>query len=82
MDALTLRKRVTCFAVASSLCMAASAVNARVVKITIDSTTPVASGEQFGSVGAYELLRGTAYGELDPTSRFNAIINDLSLIHI
>ena len=79
MDALTLRKRVTCFAVASSLCMAASAVNARVVKITIDSTTPVASGEQFGSVGAYELLRGTAYGELDPTSRFNAIINDITL---
>lgn len=79
MDALALRKRLTCVAVASSLCIAASAVNARVVKITIDSTTPVASGAQFGSVGAYELIRGTAYGELDPTDRHNVIITDVTL---
>jgi hypothetical protein len=78
MDALTLRKRLTCFAVASSLCIAASAVSARVVKITIDSTTPVAGGP-FGTVGNYELLRGTATGEFDPTTRFNAIITDVTL---
>jgi len=79
MDALTLRKRLTCVAVASSLCIAASAASARIVKITIDSTTPVASGAQFGSVGAYELIRGTAYGELDPTDRHNVIITDITL---
>jgi Alpha/beta hydrolase domain len=78
MDALTLRKRLTCIAVASSLCIAASAVSARVVKITIDSTTPVAGGP-FGAVGNYELLRGTAIGEIDPTTRFNAVITDVTL---
>jgi alpha/beta hydrolase family protein len=78
MDALTLRKHLTYVAIASSLCIAASAVNARVVKITIDSTTPVAGGP-FGTVGNYELLRGTAIGEIDPTTRFNAVITDVTL---
>src|SRR4030095_5742859 len=33
----------------------------------------------FGTVGNYELLRGTATGEIDPTTRFNAIITDVTL---
>ena len=74
MHALTLRNRLVFIAVASSLCIAASAVNARVVKITVDSTTPVSNGALFGTVGAYELLRGTAIGEIDPTTRVNAAI--------
>jgi hypothetical protein len=79
MDALTLRKRLTCLAVASSLCIAATAVSARVVKITIDSTTPVSNGDSFGNVGPYELLRGTAYGEIDPADRRNSLITDITL---
>src|SRR6185369_551529 len=45
---------------------------------TIDSTTPVSNGASFGTVGAYELLRGTAYGELDPADRRNALITDIN----
>ena len=82
MDALTLRKRLTCLAVAASLCMAASAASARVVKITIDSTTPVSNGDSFGNVGPYELLRGTAYGEIDPADRHNVIITDITLAQL
>ena len=78
MDAPLLRKRLTCLAIASSLCIAATAVNARVVKITIDSTTPVAGGP-FGAIGNYELLRGTASGEIDPADRRNAGITDIAL---
>src|SRR5690349_17366830 len=76
MDVLTLRKRLTYLAVASSLCIAATAVSARVTKITIDSTTPVAGGP-FGAVGNYELLRGTASGEIDPSDRHNVGITDI-----
>ena len=31
----------------------------------------------FGSVGQYEKLRGSAYGEIDPTDPRNAVITDL-----
>ena len=79
MDAPTSRKRLACVAVAATLCIAASAADARIVKITIDSTTPVSSGAQFGSVGAYELLRGTAYGEIDPADRRNVLITDITV---
>jgi len=33
----------------------------------------------FGSVGQYEKLRGTAYGELDPSDPRNAVITDIQL---
>ena len=52
-------------------------LHGRITKITIDSSTPVQSGQIFGSVGAYELLRGTAFGELDPADRRNALITDI-----
>src|SRR5438445_466805 len=53
--------------------------DARVTKITIISTTPAFSGRVFGDVGAYEQVRGTASGELDPLSRHNAVITDINL---
>src|SRR6267143_1254812 len=53
--------------------------DARVTKITIVSTTPAFSGRVFGDVGAYEQVRGTASGELDPSSRHNAVITDINL---
>src|SRR6267378_3944767 len=52
---------------------------ARVTKITIISTTPAFGGRVFGDVGAYEQVRGTASGELDPSSRQNAVITDINL---
>ena len=53
---------------------------ARIVRIEITSTqSPTFEGRRFGRVGAYEKLRGKAYGELDPTSPQNAIITDIRL---
>src|SRR5262249_30095038 len=40
---------------------------------------PAFDGRTFGSVGAYEQLRGTVSGELDPGDRRNAIITDIDL---
>src|SRR2546425_2758639 len=55
------------------------ASDARVTKITILSTNPAFGGRVFGAVGAYEQVRGTASGELDPSSRHNAVITDINL---
>jgi len=62
----------TSFALAIAL--AASAAQARVTRITIDSTTALT-----GQDGAYEQLRGRAFGELDPGDPHNVIITDLGL---
>jgi hypothetical protein len=74
------RKRITYAAIASVLCIAAASVEGRVLSITVDSTTTVAGGP-FGDVGAYELVRGRAFGELDPSDRRNAVITDIMLAH-
>jgi hypothetical protein len=39
--------------------------------------TPVFGGAEFGTVGTYERLHGTVYGELDPTHHLNAGIVNL-----
>ena len=51
-------------------------LDARVTKITIQTTTPVANT---GPVGPYEQLRGQAEGEIDPLDRRNAVITDIAL---
>jgi hypothetical protein len=43
------------------------------------SQSPTFGGLSFGSVGQYEKLRGTAYGELDPSDPRNAVITDIEL---
>lgn len=43
------------------------------------SESPTFEGRSFGSVGQYEKLRGTAYGELDPSDPRNAVITDIAL---
>ena len=43
------------------------------------SQSPTFGGLSFGSVGQYEKLRGTAYGELDPADPRNAVITDIEL---
>ena len=78
---MTLQLKSNLILTSVSLALGATVMNveARVVRITIDSTAPVSGGAAFGSVGAYELLRGTAYGELDPADRRNALITDIGL---
>ena len=51
-------------------------------RIEIDPTrseSPTFEGRSFGNVGQYEKLRGTAYGELDPSDPRNAVITDIEL---
>ena len=43
------------------------------------SESPTFEGLSFGPVGQYEKLRGTAYGELDPSDPRNAVITDIDL---
>ncbi|GAB4041933.1 alpha/beta hydrolase domain-containing protein [Spirosoma jeollabukense] len=53
---------------------------ARIIRIEITSRqSPTFEGKVFGRVGAYEKLRGKAYGELDPASPQNALITDIAL---
>ena len=55
---------------------------ARITNIVIDparSQSPTFEGLSFGAVGQYEKLRGTAFGELDPSDPRNAVITDIEL---
>jgi hypothetical protein len=51
---------------------------AQITRIEITSRT-AASEPAFGAVGSYDVIKGRAYGELDPADRRNAIIQDLQL---
>src|SRR5579863_9814260 len=59
------------------LVLLASAAQAKVIHITVTSKTPAFKGQSFGKTGTYELVRGTATGELDPSDRRNAVITDI-----
>jgi len=67
-------------ALAAGLVFAAPLAEARITKIEIKSTeSRTFEGRTFGSVGAYEKLRGTASGEVDPRDPRNAVITDIEL---
>ncbi|MET0918184.1 MAG: alpha/beta hydrolase domain-containing protein [Burkholderiales bacterium] len=71
------RSRRVLSLVVASLCLATTGMlDARVTRITIQTTTPVANT---GPVGPYEQLRGQAEGEIDPLDRRNAVITDIAL---
>ena len=47
-----------------------------ITRLVIDQRQVVYGGQSFGSAGTYELLTGTAYGELDPKAPGNmGIVN-------
>jgi hypothetical protein len=48
------------------------------VRLEITQTTPAFGGRSFGTTGAYERVIGKAYGEVDPQSPSNAMIQDLA----
>jgi Alpha/beta hydrolase domain len=60
-----------------ALLLIAAASEARVTRITIRSTSLAFNGQTFGDVGAYEEVRGTASGEIDPLDPRNAVITDI-----
>src|SRR5260370_40736309 len=71
-------RSVVAVAAAGVLLVAAPVAEARVTHITI-STTSAFNGRVFGDAGAYEQVRGTATGELDPLDPRNEVITDIHL---
>jgi Alpha/beta hydrolase domain len=73
-------KRTTILWVLIALLLIPAFSEARITKIVIDparSQSPTFGGLSFGTVGQYEKLRGTAFGELDPSDPRNAVITDI-----
>ena len=68
------RRALRTIALAVALVTLSGAAQARVTRIVIDSTTPLA-----GQDSPYEQVRGRAFGELDPADPHNAIITDIAL---
>jgi hypothetical protein len=77
MDTGTLKALTAALAATATLFAPVS--EARVTGITIASTTPLFGGVSLGAAGAYEQIRGTVRGELDPFSRHNDEITDIRL---
>lgn len=81
------RRTLTCAATVA-LALTAQLAEARITRIVIDrsrSQSPTFDGRAFGpngEVGAYEKLRGTAYGELDPRDPRNAVITDIEHVPV
>src|SRR5678815_2777378 len=61
------------------LTLHAPSANAGITRIEIAERGPAFGGTTFGDTGPYELLRGRAYGELDPNDPRNRVIVDLQL---
>ena len=86
----TLSRLAIALAIAAGTVLTAPVAEARITSIVIDcarSQSPTFcagqsatfGGTSFGTVGQYEKLRGTAFGELDPTDSRNAVITDIEL---
>src|SRR3989442_8735349 len=54
-----------------------STSSARLTRLVITQTVPLAGGVAWGSTGPYERLTGTAYFEGDPNHPRNAVIVDV-----
>lgn len=60
--------------------LAAGAADARVTKITVATkVSPAYNGQVFGAAGQFETITGTLTGEVDPSDRRSAIIQDIAL---
>lgn len=61
------------------MCLIAGQLQAAITKIEITKTESYKNGVSFGEAGPYERVYGRAYGEVDPLSPFNEIIQDIKL---
>ena len=55
-------------------------VEARVVRIVVERTTPYNEGQSFGTVGSFERLEGTVYMEIDPDNALNDVIVNIERV--
>ncbi|HEX2826663.1 MAG TPA: alpha/beta hydrolase domain-containing protein [Burkholderiales bacterium] len=62
---------------ACTLALMSTTAYARITTIEIESVEPFAPGTAFGDGGAYEKVKGTFRGELDPRDPRNAVIVNL-----
>ena len=60
-----------------ALVLTAAPATARVTEITVAAVEPFADGASFGDAGAYERVKGTFKGELDPADPRNRVIVNL-----
>jgi Alpha/beta hydrolase domain len=66
-------------AAVAALTLLPIASQARIVRLEITEIKPAFGGRGFGEVGAYERVIGKAFGEVDPKSPANALIQDIAL---
>src|SRR5579871_2967154 len=64
-------------AAATGVLLAAQSAEARVTRFAVETRASYLGGATWGKAGAYELLRGTAYMEVDPRDPRDAVIVDL-----
>lgn len=62
---------------ACGLVLAAAPAAARLTEINVAAVEPFADGAAFGDAGAYERVKGTFKGELDPADPRNRVIVNL-----
>jgi hypothetical protein len=72
-----MRRKFAAAACALAIFIAAAPAAARITEIHITLVEPFAEGHAFGSVGAYERVKGTFLGELDPADPRNRVIVNL-----
>ncbi len=73
------RLRLPFLAGLAAASLMAAAAGADVVRLEIQSREVANGGAPVGAIGAYEIIRGLAHGEIDPRDRHNTIIQDLAL---
>jgi hypothetical protein len=71
--------RITAISALAVTVITTEFAQARITRIEIANTEPAFAGRSFGAAGSYERLTGKAYGEVDPQSQANAMIQDISL---
>jgi hypothetical protein len=72
-----MRRNIVMRAAVCALLAAAAPASAKLTEINVLSVEPFADGAAFGDSGAYERVRGTYRGELDPSDPRNKVIVNL-----
>jgi Alpha/beta hydrolase domain len=69
-----MKQTIAARAVLCALVLAAVPAVARVMEINVSAVEPLADGHSFGATGAYERVKGTFKGEIDPADARNKVI--------
>jgi hypothetical protein len=78
-SAKRMRNGLLASAVALAFVSLVPGADARITRIDLSPPASPFGNTSFGSVGQYEQIDGTAYGEIDPRDPLNAVIQDIDL---